>query len=273
MLFKKKSNEASQWLKDNAPHLLFWVAAVILVLFDLRVLDVVYRLTNKSALLAAGAIFTTALMFFVWKTAFQYTLASKTQTNLASVGMVLSLLASAIFGGMDYFVAGGLKINTGADKFGPVDLIFWGIPILSVVHVVMGLLYWYLDPVVSAERRRKEADDDHKFTQDEMTHAQELLGKQQAIISDYVTMAQKYGKEAALQQLDILGIDPAPFEKIEIPSMTENEAPQTGHGQSQQSAMTAPQPSMTILPQPLPVMASPNGNGNPINPTQAGPVN
>lgn len=276
MLFKKKSNEASAWLKDNAPHIAFWVASVILVLFDLRVLDVVYKLTNKSPLLAAGSLFTTALMFFIWKTAFQYTLASRTQATLASVGMALSLIASAVFGGMDYFVKGGLNIDTGAADFGPIDMIFWGIPILSVIHVVMLLSYWYIDPVVSAERKRKEADDDHKFTQDEMTHAGELLTKQEKIISDYVAIAQKYGREAALQQLDILGIDRVAFEKIEIPkSMTTPSPSMTGHGQPQPASMTNNQPSMTMPPQPVPVMAGVNGNGNgnhPANPTQAGPV-
>lgn len=276
MMFKKKSNEASQWMKDNAPHIAFWVASVILVLFDIRVLDVVYRLTNQSPLLAGGSLFATALMFFIWKTAFQYTLSSKTQSTLASVGMALSLLASAVYGGMDYFVKGGLTIDTGAGEFGAVDLVFWGIPILSVVHVIMLLAYWYLDPVVSAERNRKEADDDHAFTAREMKHAKELLEKQKGIIEEYVSTAQKYGKQAALQQLDLLGIDRAAFENIEIPPAMTEPAPapasMTGHGNSQPLSMTMPQPSMTNIPQPAPVMAGANGNGHNVNPTQAGSV-
>lgn len=269
MLFKKKSNEASEYLKENAPAIAFWVASVILVMFDARVLDVVYQLT-KNVLLATGSLFATALMFFVWKNAFQYTLASKTQSALASVGMALSLLASAVFGGMDYFVRGGLKIDSGVETFDGVDLIFWGIPVLSVLHVVMLLWYWYADPKVSAERNKKKADDDHKFASDEMEHATELLGKQAVIIERFMVMAQKYGKEAALNQLDMLGIDRAPFEEIETP-------PVSGHGQP---AMTAPTSSMTnypasmtAVPVPVPVMAGSNGNGSKANPTPAGTVN
>lgn len=270
MLFKKKANDANEFLKDNAPGIAFWVASIILILFDARVLDVVYRLTNKSVLLAVGSLFATALMFFIWKNAFQYTLASKTQTTLASVGMALSLLASAVFGGMDYFVRGGLKINAGVDTFDAVDLIFWGIPVLSVLHVVMLLWYWYVDPQVAAARRKKQADDDHTFTQQEMTHAKELLEKQTGIIADYVSMAQQYGKQAALQQIDLLGLDRAAFENIEIP-------PVSGHGQSPASSMTAPTASMTEhdkqTPIVVPVMAGRNGHGRLVNPTGAGQSN
>lgn len=240
MLFKKTTKEASDFMKENAPSIAFWVASVILIMFDARVLDVVYRLTNNSVLLSVGALFATALMFFIWKNNFQYTLSSKMQTTLSSIGMVLSLLASAVFGGMDYFVRGGLKIDAGVNTFDAVDLIFWGIPVLSVVHVVMLLWYWYVDPRVAAERKKKEADDDHKFAQDEMTHASQLLSSQKSLISQFVTMAQTYGKEAALKQLDLLGIDRVPFEDLEIPSMTETD----GHGSAKpvhdQPPMTAP---------------------------------
>lgn len=264
MLFKKKSNEFSQWLKENAPALAFWVASVILILFDLRVLDVVYNLTDKSVLLAVGAIFTTALMFFVWKNSFQYTLASKTQTSFASVGMALSLLATAVFGGMDYFVRGGLKIGTGGSEFSAVDLIFWGIPVLSIIHVVMLLAYWYFDPVVAAERKRREADDDHKFTEREMKHAGDLLEKQTAILSQFVVMAQTYGKKAALDQLDILGIERAPFEGIDVPG-DKDKGP--GHGSLpgvvHDPSMTSAYPEMI----PVPVTAGSNGHGKIVNPT------
>lgn len=288
MLFKKQQNEASQWLKENAPAVTFWMASIILVLFDARVLDVVYRLTENSVLLAVGALFTTALMFFIWKNAFQYTLANKMQTNLSAVGMALSLLASAVFGGMDYFVRGGLKFDTGAEKFTAVDLIFWGIPVLSVVHVIMLLWYWYADPKVASERKRKQADDDHLFTQQEMGHAKELLEKQTGIIADYVAMAQQYGKQAALQQIELLGLDRAAFENIEIPPISR------GHGQPSVPSMTMPPVSMTEeqkpdsfydamrqgiadaqgvhinqLKDPVTILAGGNGHGRPVNPTKA----
>lgn len=280
MLFKKKTGEASEFMKENAPSIAFWVASVILIMFDARVLDVVYRLTNKSVLLSIGALFATALMFFIWKNNFQYTLSSKMQTTLSSIGMVLSLLASAVFGGMDYFVRGGLKIDAGVNTFDAVDLIFWGIPVLSVAHVVMLLWYWYVDPRVAAERKKKEADDDHKFAQDEMTHASQLLSSQKSLISQFVTMAQTYGKEAALKQLDLLGIDRVPFEDLEIPSMTEN----AGHGSEKP---VHDRPSMTVasslyeamqegiaqaqgvkrdqLKTPLQIFASGNGHGKAVD--------
>ena len=284
MLFKKKSNEAGEFLKENAPAIAFWVASIILILFDARVLDVVYRLT-ESVLLAGGSLFATALMFFIWKNAFQYTLASKTQATLASIGMAISLLASAVFGGMDYFVRGGLKIDAGVETFDGVDLIFWGIPVLSVLHVIMLLWYWYADPKVSAERKKKQADDDHAFTKQEMSHAKELLEKQTTIIADYVAMARQYGKDAALQQIDTLGLDRAPFESIEIPpapghghpSMTETTPSMTDpnkptslydavrHGVADAQGMTIDQ-----LHDPITVMAGGNGHGKVVNPTKAG---
>ncbi len=292
MLFKKNSSEVSDQLKENAPAIAFWVASIILILFDARVLDVVYRLTGNSVLLAVGSLFATALMFFIWKNGFQYTLASKTQTTLASIGMALSLIASAVFGGMDYFVRGGLEVDAGVGTFGAVDLIFWGIPVLSVTHVIMLLWYWYADPKVSADRKKKQADDDHAFAEGEMTHATELLKKQAIITERFIVMARTFGKHAALAQLDMLGIDRAPFETIEIP-------PAAGHGDP---AMTGAQPSMTTpslpagnptslydavrhgiadaqgvtrdqLQDPLTVMAGGNGHGKVVNPTVAGQGN
>ncbi|HPO87419.1 MAG TPA: hypothetical protein PLN86_16375 [Candidatus Hydrogenedentes bacterium] len=283
MLFKKKANDTSEWLKDNAPALTFWVASIALVFFEARVLDVMYTLT-KSWLLTVGSIFATGFMFFIWKTAFQYTLANSHQVTMSTIGMTISLLASAIFGGMDFFVKGGLLIDTGADKFNAVDLLFWGVPTLSVVHVVLLLLYWYLDPVISADRKKKVADDDAKFAQDEMLHAGNLLETRRKLVDNFVSMAQKYGKEAALEQLDVLGIDRDSFKDIKVESVDDGHGGDASHGNSgnlpsmtaPRPAMTVPHPSMTepispIHPSmtPVPIALRTNGNGKEPNPTKA----
>lgn len=254
MLFKKKID--TNFLQDNAPTVMFWVASIALVFFEARVLDVMYTLT-KSYLLTIGALFATGAMFFVWKIAFQYTLASSRQVTLASVGMALALLASAVFGGMDFFVKGGLKIDTGADTFSAVDLLFWGIPTLSVVHLVMALFFWYLDPVITSKRKRKEADDDAKFAADSMTQANELLEKRRALMDRYVETALLYGEQAAQDMLDSLGIDKDQFKSVVI----KNPEPEAGHGAVMDGHGQKPaghgQPAMTIP-------AGSNGHGGAI---------
>jgi len=288
MLFKKKAEETGTSLKKNAPTVAFWVASVMLVVFEVRVIDVVYTLT-KSPLLAGSSLFATGFMFFIWKNSFQYTLADSKQVTMASVGMAISLLASSVFGGMDFFVKGGLVVDTGADKFGPVELLSWGIPILSVIHVVMLLLYWYLDPVVSAERKKQVADDDAKFAQEEMSHADSLLTTRMTLIGTFTGIAQRFGKQAALDQLDALGIDRSAFLGVEVPdyvppalpanighgslekptpppSMTVHDQAPLGHGQGL-GGHGSLEPAMTIQPVPVPVGVSPNGNGHKPNPT------
>ena len=100
-----------------------------------------------------------------------------------------------------------------------------------------------------------------------MTHARELLSKQETIIANYVAMAKKYGKEAALQQLDLLGIDRLAFEKIEIPRVRQSDlttlpAAMIGHGNSQQIANTP-----DAEDQLMPVLAGANGKDHLVNPT------
>ena len=44
---------------------------------------------------------------------------------MSTIGMTISpACLPAYFGGMDFFVKGGLLIDTGADKFNAVDLFF-----------------------------------------------------------------------------------------------------------------------------------------------------
>lgn len=259
MYFKKKTDGFSLWLQTNAPTLAFWVASIIIILFDLRVMDVVYTLTNGNWLLVIGSIFATGFMFFVWKNSFQYTLASISQVRMATFGMAISLLAAAIFGGMDYFVRGGLEVDLGEQVFDAVDLVFWGIPVLSTIHVVMLLLYWYLDPVVTADRKRREADDDHQFAENEMKHASELLQRSTKLQSDFVEMVNKYGREAALMQVELLGMDRKQFESIKIPEKPKDK---------NTASMTEPTIPITNEP---PVTAGLNGHGKEdvINPIKA----
>lgn len=272
-MFKKKSDDLSKYLQENAPSIAFWVAALILITFDIHVVDVMWNITS-SYLLAAGSLFSTGVMFFVWKNNFQYTLSSRTQVFMSTVGMVISLGASAVFGGMDFFVKAGLSIDTGAQTLGSKDLILWGVPILSITHVVMLLLYWYLDPVVSADRKIREADDDAQFAEREMVHAENLLSRSTSVFATFAGLANTYGREAAIKQLENLGLDRALFENVEI----EEKPAMTGHGKEPEPAMTGwyGQGLSSMTPHPghgQPVNPAMTGNGNghkPENPTTAG---
>jgi hypothetical protein len=61
-MFKKKSDDLSKYLQENAPSIAFWVAALILITFDIHVVDVMWNITS-SYLLAAGSLFSTGVMF------------------------------------------------------------------------------------------------------------------------------------------------------------------------------------------------------------------
>lgn len=248
MLFKKKINP--NYLQERAPVVMFWVASIALVFFEARVLDVMYTLTH-SYLLTVGALFATGAMFFVWKIAFQYALANQVQVNLASVGMALSLLASAVFGGMDFFVRGGLKIDAGAEKFDAVDLLFWGVPVLSVIHVVMALYFWYADPVLTMQRKTREAEDDSKFAENSMDRANTLLERRMVLTARFAEATRLYGKNAAVKMLEELGIDPSQFDDLDIRKGDSKEIPEI-------PASTPPQ----TVPAPIPAKSNGNGNGH-----------
>jgi hypothetical protein len=80
----------------------------------------------------------------------------------------------------------------------------------------MLLLYWYLDPVVSADRKIREADDDAQFAEREMVHAENLLSRSTSVFATFAGLANTYGREAAIKQLENLGLDRALFENVEI---------------------------------------------------------
>jgi hypothetical protein len=202
----KKANES---ITKYAPEISFWVAAILILAGEIRVLDVVFTLTG-SWFLAASALGVSGVMFFVWKNNWQYPIATTIQTNISLVGMVVSLGIAVWIGGLDYYVqAGILPANLDAPAT-VINSLIYG----TVGNIVSLLLYWYKDPRVESIRAKINGEEEFKWLEESTNRANTMLDKVIPLMDKYQGMVKKYGKRAADDMLIKAGIDPETFKNI-----------------------------------------------------------
>lgn len=142
-------DKKSAWdsVVENAPLIMAVFSNFIVIVADVRVYDVMYRLTGSwwKALLSSLAC---AIPFIIWEIAWQYNHTTE-GWRFASLSMAGLAFATSLFLG----VADYLQF-TGAWT----DWLLGGVVVATGVHGVVGLLYYYNDPDVARRRHKAQAE-------------------------------------------------------------------------------------------------------------------
>lgn len=202
---KKRREDISKY----APEISFWVASILIVLGEIRVYDVVYKLTS-SVFLAVSALSVSGVLFFIWKNNWQYPIATDMQKNISLLGMIASLGIAIWIGGLDYYISSGLlpsNLNGGNTI---INTLIYG----TAANIVGLLLYWYRDPRVESIRAKYVGDEEFKWLEESTERANTMLDKVIPLMDRYQSMVKRFGKRAADDMLLKAGIDPETFQNI-----------------------------------------------------------
>lgn len=147
LLQENKGNWFEDNVVSNAPIIMAVFANLMVVIADIRVYDVVYRITGIWWQ-AISASLACAVPFIIWEISWQYnhTTDNWRTTSLFMAG--LAFVTSIVLGVADF-----VGITSGIWS----DIMLGGVVILTGVHTVVGLLYYYNDPDVARKRRKSQA--------------------------------------------------------------------------------------------------------------------
>ena len=139
------------WFQDSvvssAPAIMGAFANLVVLFAEIRVFDVVYRLTGVWWK-ALGASFACAVPFLLWEIGWQYNHTTESWRKI-SLGMAgLAFVTSIILGVADYVGIVGAEW---------ADFLLGAVVILTGVHTVVGFLYYYNDPNVAHRRHKAQA--------------------------------------------------------------------------------------------------------------------
>ena len=145
-LLQEKRGSGMEKLVANAPILFAVFANFVVLVADYRVYDVIYQLTGIwwKALAASLAC---AVPFLLWEIGWQYNHTTDTWRVVSLLMAGLAFVTSTVLGIADY-------VGFTSDW---ADLLLGGVVILTGVHAVVGLLYFYNDPDVARRRRKSQA--------------------------------------------------------------------------------------------------------------------
>jgi hypothetical protein len=147
LLQDKRESWLASNVVGNAPLLMAVFANGVVLFADYRVYDVIYNMTG-SWWKALSASLACAIPFVLWEIGWQYnhTTENWRLTSLLMAG--LAFVTSIVLGVADY-------VGFTAEWAG---LMLGGVVVLTGVHTVMGLLYYYNDPDVARKRRKAQAN-------------------------------------------------------------------------------------------------------------------
>jgi len=178
---------------SNAPLIMAVFANLMVIIADVRAFDVVYGLTLSwwKALSASAAC---AIPFLIWEIAWQY---NSTTENWRKVSLVMAgiAFATSIFLGVADFL--GFQ-GTWA------DFLLGSVVILTGLHTVVGMLYFYNDPDVARRRHKKQAMS--KMLDQELNAqvATQLLESGNDLLSVISSLESKYGVDEVENIIRIL---------------------------------------------------------------------
>ncbi len=142
-----QSEESSwiDWIEDlteYAPVLLAIFSNAAVIFADYRAFDVMYQMTGIwwKALSASLAC---AIPFILWEIAWQYSHVAKSWRTTSLLMAGVAFATSIILGIADY-------VGFTSDY---ADLLLGGVVVLTALHTVVGLLYFYNDPRVARKRK------------------------------------------------------------------------------------------------------------------------
>jgi hypothetical protein len=182
-----------QYIVNNAPLLMAVFANLMVIVADVRVFDVVYKLTDSwwKALSASAAC---AIPFLLWEIAWQYN-STTDGWRQVSLGMAGLAFATSIFLGVADFL--------GFDGIW-ASWLLGGVVVLTGVHTIVGLLYLYNDPDVA--RKRHKSQSLAKMVDQELNAqvATQLLESGSDLLATIQQLESKYGADDVEKILGIL---------------------------------------------------------------------
>lgn len=194
LLNKNKGN----WFEDNvvanAPLIMAIFANFVVIVADVRVYEVVYRLTG-SWWKALSSSLACAIPFIIWEIAWQYnhTTEGWRKWSLAMAG--LAFVTSIFLGVADF-------LNFQGEYW--TNILLGGVVITTGIHTVFGFLYYYNDPDVARRRRKAQALGEMQDNELNAKVAETLLQQGKGILNTIRELERNYTPEEVEDMLQIL---------------------------------------------------------------------
>lgn len=201
----KKSH--SNWFIENAPNIAFWGGNIILALCEIRVFDFAFRVTHDYAL-AFLAVFSTFIPFSLWEIMWQHKHASPFMQVLSVFGMAVSFLLGLLIGTADYssaaMLADGKNVSSASWSIGLIIALAGSMGI----HGVCLLLYFYVHPRISADRKNEQAKARMERARQNVIEAEAICNMARQKKEAFAELVKEYGEKEALAAIaDITGED------------------------------------------------------------------
>ena len=152
MLNEKEENLIEKYVISNMPIILMIFANLGIIVADYRAYDVLNILTGSSWKALMAVVFSCAVPFVLWELAWQYKFATDGWRTVALCMAFLSFGTSIIYGLADYV---GAYDSNGVNMMATV--LIGGAVVLTGIHIVFALLYFYNDPNVAMKRLQTQA--------------------------------------------------------------------------------------------------------------------
>jgi len=193
LLQDKKESWFKSNVAGNAPLLMAFFANFVVLVADYRVYDVMYQLTG-SWWKALSASLACAVPFILWEIGWQY---NHTTENWRLISLLMAGLAfatSIVLGVADF--AGFTSEWAG--------ILLGGVVVLTGLHTVVGLLYYYNDPDVARVRRKSQALAKMQDQQQNAEVAQNILENGGSLLQVISQLEKQYGVDDVEKVLAIL---------------------------------------------------------------------
>lgn len=185
------------WFKvnvaGNAPFLMAVFANFVVLVADYRVYDVIYQMTG-SWWKALSASLACAVPFVLWEIGWQYNHTTENWRVISLIMAGLAFLTSIVLGVADFV---GFT-NEWA------DILLGGVVVLTGLHTVVGLLYYYNDPDVARARRKSQALAKMQDQEQNAEVAKNLLANGQGLLAVIEELEKRYGVDDVEKVLAIL---------------------------------------------------------------------
>lgn len=185
------------WFKvnvaGNAPFLMAVFANFVVLVADYRVYDVIYQMTG-SWWKALSASLACAVPFVLWEIGWQYNHTTENWRVISLLMAGLAFLTSIVLGVADFV---GFT-NEWA------DILLGGVVVLTGLHTVVGLLYYYNDPDVARARRKSQALAKMQDQEQNAEVAKNLLANGQGLLAVIEELEKRYGVDDVEKVLAIL---------------------------------------------------------------------
>lgn len=146
LLQTEEQNWFQKYVVSNAPSIIGIFANLVVIIADIRAYDVVYNLTG-SWWKALSASLACAVPFILWEIGWQYNHTTDFWRKVSLVMAGLAFATSIFLGIADYLNFTGEWTN----------YLLGGVIVLTGIHTVFFLLYYYNDPDVARRRNKSRA--------------------------------------------------------------------------------------------------------------------